>query len=104
MYKFNPYPQQLIKVNGIEGARAYQIGAGSQAALFDSNNDIFYIKSNDACGFPTIRVFKFEEVQPETREFVSREEMEEFVKRYLSKQQPAATAEPTASDKSIFAE
>ena len=32
--------QNLIRVNGIDGAKAYQMPANSTAALFDANNDI----------------------------------------------------------------
>ena len=35
--------QSLIRVNGIEGAKAYQMNANSTVALFDSNNDIMYV-------------------------------------------------------------
>ena len=46
-----PFPQQitqnLIRVNGIEGAKAYQMSANSTVALFDTNEDIMYIKSTD---------------------------------------------------------
>ena len=45
------FPQQitqnLIRVNGIEGAKAYQMSANSTVALFDTNEDIMYIKSTD---------------------------------------------------------
>ena len=32
--------QSLIRVNGIEGAKANQMNANSTVALFDSNNDL----------------------------------------------------------------
>lgn len=49
----------LIRVTGIDGAKAYQMPPNSVAALFDDANDIFYVKSTDGAGFPTIRVFDF---------------------------------------------
>ena len=49
----------LIRVTGMEGAKAYQMPPNSVAALFDDANDIFYVKSTDGAGFPTIRVFDF---------------------------------------------
>lgn len=52
----------LIRVTGIEGARAYQMLPNSTVALFDGCEDIMYIKSTDGAGFPTIRVFRFEPV------------------------------------------
>ena len=49
----------LIRVTGMDGAKAYQMPPNSVAALFDDANDIFYVKSTDGAGFPTIRVFDF---------------------------------------------
>ena len=60
-------PQNLIRVNGIDGAKAYQMNANSTVALFDSNEDIMYIKNTDGAGFPSIRMFKFEEVNEITK-------------------------------------
>lgn len=56
----------------------------SSAALFDGNEDIFYLKTTDGAGFPTIRKFKFEEIQAKTPEpaeesdYITREEFEQF--------------------------
>lgn len=44
MYNFNPYQpyeQGLVRVTGIDGARAYQMRPNSTVALFDANNDYF---------------------------------------------------------------
>lgn len=74
---------QLIRVTGIDGAKAYQMPPNSVSALFDSNEDVMYIKSTDGAGFPTIRQFTFTEVQNATvpgqtqaAEYVTREEFE----------------------------
>jgi len=59
----NPRPvNNLVRVTGIEGAKAYQLAANSSVALFDGNEDIFYVKSTDGAGFPTIRAFSFSEI------------------------------------------
>jgi hypothetical protein len=59
----SPYPQQqsagLIRVTGMDGAKMYQLSPNSAVALFDANEDIFYIKTTDGAGFPTIRSYKF---------------------------------------------
>lgn len=49
----------LTRVTGMDGAKAYQMPPNSVAALFDDTSDIFYVKSTDGAGFPTIRVFDF---------------------------------------------
>ena len=59
----------LIRVTGIEGAKAYRMPANSVIPLFDGNEDILYVKSTDGAGFPTIRQFRFEEIvqQPQVQ-------------------------------------
>ena len=75
--------EQLIRVTGIDGAKAYQMMPNSTAVLFDGGEDIFYLKSTDGAGFPTIRVFRFEEVKEQatpTTEYLTRAEFEQFRK------------------------
>lgn len=55
----------LTRVTGIDGAKAYQMPPNSVVALFDDANDIFYVKSTDGAGFPTIRIFDFYEHKQE---------------------------------------
>ena len=63
-YNFQPFQQkqELIRVNGLEGAKNYPLSPGSTVPLFDAESDIMYIKSMDAGGFPSIRTFTFSEV------------------------------------------
>lgn len=80
--------QSLIRVNGIDGAKAYQMPANSTVALFDSNEDVMYVKSTDGAGFPSIRTFTFtEKVNVEGKspdvEYISREEFEKFKKELM---------------------
>ena len=58
---FQPQRQDLIKVNGLEGAKNYPLSPGSTVALFDADSDTMFIKSMDAGGFPSIRTFTFME-------------------------------------------
>ena len=62
-YNFQPFQQkqELIRVNGIEGAKNYPLSPGSTVALFDADSDTMFIKSMDAGGFPSIRMFTFME-------------------------------------------
>ena len=62
-YNFQPFQQkqELIKVNGLEGAKNYPLSPGSTVALFDAESDTMFIKSMDAGGFPSIRTFTFME-------------------------------------------
>lgn len=94
-------PLQLIRVTGIEGAKAYDMPPNSAAPLFDSNNDIMYIKTTDDAGFPTIRAFSFTALDmapAQNEEFVTRQEFEtrmgqivpmfEEIKGLLNAEQP----------------
>ncbi len=91
---YNPVPQnapQLIRVNGIDSAKAYQTQPNSTVALFDSNEDIMYIKSTDASNFPTIRRFRFIE-EPEVvakpiEQYVTISEFEKFKEEILNGKQ-----------------
>jgi hypothetical protein len=66
----------LTRVTGIEGARAYQMPPNSVVPLFDGGEDVFYVKSTDGAGFPTIRAFRFEEIQqqPAQTDYVTHDE------------------------------
>ena len=99
-------PQNLIRVNGIDGAKAYQMNANSTVALFDSNEDIMYIKNTDGAGFPSIRMFKFEEVNEitkseEKQDYISRKEFEEFKKELMNNgKQSISRSKSNLTDKS----
>ena len=80
---YTPTPNQsLIRVTGIDGAKAYQMNPNSVVPLFDSDNDIMYIKSTDGAGFPTIEAFRFEAYeptqQPTQNDYVTRAEFNEL--------------------------
>lgn len=50
-------------VQGIEGAKAYQMTPNSNAVLMDNDNEgIFYIKVSDNVGMCTLRVFSYNEI------------------------------------------
>ena len=81
--------KSLIRVNGLEGAKAFQVMPRETVALFDGNDDIFYIKSADDGGFPTIKAYRFSEIdltgENPTNEYVTKSEFEELrneVKKY----------------------
>lgn len=70
----NPYgqrfPQQqpvfsqqtnITFVNGIEGAKAFQLSPNSNALLMDSDNSKFYVKSTDNLGVAKIASYTFSE-------------------------------------------
>ena len=67
-YQYNPYQMAQTNnsinwVQGIEGAKAYQLQPNSNVILMDSENDgTFYIKVSDNVGMCNLRIFKYEEI------------------------------------------
>ena len=107
-YMNNPYPMQnqymtqqqksngITWVQGIEGAKAYQMSANSNAIMLDSEIDgRFYIKTCDDVGMSKLRVFKFEEVTdfaPQTNnvdlsQYVRKDELQALLSNVLSTQE-----------------
>ena len=81
--------QQVLRVNGIEGARAFPTAPNSVVALFDENQDLFYFKTTDAANYPTIRTFKFTEVteNPRDERYLTVEEFNKFKEELLNGKQ-----------------
>ena len=108
----NPYmdrlaqmqPQQprdgLIRVTGMDGARAYQMPPNSAVALFDGGQDVFYVKTTDGAGFPTIRAYSFAPLQEQAAlqapDYVTRTEFNELKEMIMHGQQPVSV-QPDAS-------
>lgn len=107
----NPYLQRALPgisqnsiqwVQGIEGAKAYQLIPNGNAMMLDSENDgIFYIKTSDNVGMCNLRVFRFEEITeqqatPSTNlsDYVRKDELENLINSILGgtkDEQPLST-------------
>lgn len=64
--QYRQQPQQpaangIIWVQGMAGAKSYLLAPGQTAMLMDSENPVFYIKSADQSGMPTLRAFDYKE-------------------------------------------
>lgn len=57
-YQQNPYQQQpkqeVVKVNGENGARAFPIGANSSALLLDESGQLVWLVTTDGAGYKTV--------------------------------------------------
>lgn len=53
----NVYRQEILRVNGENGARAYQIAPNSSVLLLDEQNPIVYLKTSDSGGYATITAY-----------------------------------------------
>lgn len=100
--------KSLTRVNGIEGAKAYQVMPRETVALFDGNDDIFYVKSADDGGFPTIKAYRFSEIDltgaKPTNDYVTKSEFEElkkevqnYAEQFVSKSKPTKKSAPDDS-------
>lgn len=93
-----PQPQQprdgLIRVTGMDGARAYQMPPNSAVALFDGGKDVFYVKTTDGAGFPTIRAYSFQPMEQAqamgASEYVTRAEFEQLKEMIMHGKQPVS--------------
>lgn len=83
----NPYTVQQNQdhinwVQGIEGAKAWQMQPSKNTVLMDSENDgVFYIKSCDQVGMCSLRVFKYEEVTQQMKQPSQPIDLSEYVKK-----------------------
>ena len=95
-YQPTNIPHQLTQVNGMESAKAYPTAPNSMYALFDSNEDVFYVKTTDASNFPVIKKYRFHEetelVKEEASQYVTVEEFEKFKKEILDAKQFISTS------------
>ena len=64
-YAQNAIRQEIIKVNGENGARAYNIAPNSSVLLLDEQNPIVWLKQTDGAGYPTITPYSITPFQPE---------------------------------------
>lgn len=95
----------VVPTHGLEGAKAYPLGLNCRVPLFDDTEDVFYIKSTDANGFPTVKKYRFTEeiiIDPnntgngvalqDIRSLI-REELGSIKEELINAQQPVPTAD-----------
>lgn len=61
-----PVRQEIIRVSGEAGAKAYNMAPNSQALLLDEYDPIVWLKTTDGAGYPTITPYKIAPYTPET--------------------------------------
>ena len=53
----NQPTQQVVKVNGENGAKAYQIGANSSALLLDESGSLVWLVTSDGAGYKSVSAY-----------------------------------------------
>ena len=102
----------ILWVNGIEGAKAWQLNPNSMAILLDSEQEgKMYIKVSDNIGMSSLRIFNYVEEIPSTStnnkdldlsQFVRKDELSQLLKELMNNEQFVSTAaisnEPVGDD------
>jgi len=103
----------IIWVQGIEGAKAWQLAPNSMAIFLDSENEgKMYIKVTDNIGIGSLRVFNYVEelVQPaqgnvttnsslDLSQYVKKDELSTLIKEIMTNEQPISTVDESKSAK-----
>lgn len=70
----------IIRVTGMDGAKAYALNPNSRAALFDDTDDVVIIKTTDGAGFPSYRRARLDWIEEEppqmSGEYITRQELQ----------------------------
>lgn len=87
---YQPQKNGINWVQGVEGAKAFQLMPNSNTVLMDSENDgIFYIKICDNIGMCSLRKFRYQEIIDEpqqTNQYVTRDELMNILKELKNEQ------------------
>lgn len=100
----------IVWVQGIEGAKAWQLNPNSMIILLDSELEgKMYIKVSDNIGMSTLRIFNYVEELPSTNNvtinndldlsnFVTKDELKNLVKEMIDNERVVSTAVTEQSD------
>lgn len=59
-----PTRQEIVKVTGENGARAYSMSANSSALLLDENNPLVWLVQTDGAGYKTVTPYNITPYKP----------------------------------------
>lgn len=90
--------EPMIWVQGEAGAKAYMVAPGGSVVLWDAERYVFYIKTADQSGMPSMRVFEYSErggsvpnVSQVNTNYVTRQEFDALAARINAMTQTAET-------------
>lgn len=78
---FSPYNQppqaapqrcEVVRVNGRNGAEAYQMAPNSQILLLDESAPVVWLKTTDGAGYPTVTPYSISPMQTQTEKDAGR--------------------------------
>lgn len=76
-----PVRDERLWVQGVEGAKVYLMAPNSFVRLWDSTQNVFYEKSADASGKPTLKAFEYSEISNEGTDKNIEKELTELKRR-----------------------
>lgn len=89
-----PSSSGIIWVQGEAGAKSYLVAPNNTVQLWDSENQVIYLKSADASGMPSMKIldYKIRDAQPTAQpqvvanqDFVTRTELDAFENKINTK-------------------
>jgi len=101
----------IFWVNGIEGAKAWQLNPNSMVILLDSENEgKMYIKVSDNIGISSLRIFNYTEeitspsgatinTDLDLAQYVRKDELQNLIKEIMTNEQSVPTA--ATSDEAV---
>ena len=111
----NTSTNNIVWVQGIEGAKAWQLNPNSMVILLDSEAEgKMYIKVSDNIGMSSLRIFNYVEEMPQASsnnnvtinetdlsQFVTKDELTELVKELIKNEQSISTTSTTAAKPNV---
>ena len=97
----------IVWVQGIEGAKAWQLNPNSMIILLDSEIEgKMYIKVSDNIGMSTLRIFNYTEETPSVNnvttnndldlsQYVTKDELKNLIKEFMNNEQSISTINQT---------
>lgn len=73
--------QEIIKVNGREGANAFAMPANSSVLLLDINQPIIYLKQTDGGGYANVTTYTITPIEQEQRVVSNTDDLEKRIKK-----------------------
>lgn len=89
------YQQQsgILWVQGETGAKSYLVAPGNSVLLMDSEKQRFYLKTADAAGMPSMKVYEYTEVTGENTPQAASSSTEGLEKMYVTRKEYAELEE-----------
>ena len=92
--------QQVVRVNGENGARAFQIGANSSALLLDESGTIVWLVTSDGAGYKTVSPYDIAPHKAEpAKEYTDLESRVKKLEEMMGGKRNGYTGNPSAAGK-----